>query len=96
MARISLIEVEQVEAAAKRVMKTLQELFGVVIDPVKALAHKPDFLRSLFSLTTVAGGSDGIDPGFKEILNVRASILNGCEYCAKMHSNLARTHQVPK
>ena len=96
MARISLIEIEQAESAAKRVMETLQKQFGVVIDPVKALAHKPDFLRSLFSLTTVADGPGGIDPGFKEILNVRASVLNGCEYCMKMHSNLARTHQVSK
>ena len=41
MARISLIEMEQAEAAAKRMMETLQKQFGVVIDPVKALAHNP-------------------------------------------------------
>ena len=95
MARISLIEPEQAEAGARRVMESLQKQFGVVIDPVKALAHKPDFLRSLLSLTTVADGPGGIDPGFKEVLNIRASVLNGCEFCTQMHMKMAGMHKVP-
>ncbi len=94
MARISLIEIEQAEAVAKRVMEGMKKQYGVVIDPVKALAHKPDFLRSLLSLTAVADGPGGIDPGFKEVLNIRASVLNGCQFCTQMHSNLARAHKV--
>jgi len=96
MARISLVDPSQAEAAAKRVMESLQKQFGMVIDPVKALAHKPDLLRSLLSLTTVADGPGEIDPGFKEILNIRASVLNGCAYCTQMHSNMARGHKVPQ
>ena len=94
MARISLIEPENAEASAKRIMENLQKQFGVVIDPVKALAHKPDFLRSLMSLTTVADGPGDIDPGFKEVLNVRASVLNECEFCTQMHSRMAGMHKV--
>ncbi|MEE9240443.1 MAG: carboxymuconolactone decarboxylase family protein [bacterium] len=95
MARISLIEEENAEASAKRIMENLRKQFGVVIDPVKALAHKPDFLRSLLSLTTVADGPGGIDLGFKEVLNIRASVLNGCEFCTQMHSRMAGMHKVP-
>ena len=95
MARISLIEEENAEASAKRIMENLRKQFGVVIDPVKALAHKPDFLRSLLSLTTVADGPGAIDLGFKEVLNIRASVLNGCEFCTQMHSRMAGMHKVP-
>ncbi|MEK6710431.1 MAG: carboxymuconolactone decarboxylase family protein [Nitrospinota bacterium] len=95
MPRISLIEPAQAEGSAKRVMEGLQKQYGVVIDPVKAIAHKPELLRSLLSLTAVADGPGEIDPGFKEILNVRASILNGCHFCTQMHSNMARAHKVP-
>lgn len=95
MARISLIEEKDAEASAKRVMESLKKQFGVVIDPVKALAHKPDFLRSLLSLTTVADGPGAIDLGFKEIMNIRASVLNGCEFCTQMHSKMAGMHKVP-
>ena len=94
MPRISLVEPEQAEAAAKRIMENLQKQFGVVIPPVKAMAHKPDFLRSLLSLTTVADGPGEIDVGFKEVLNIRASVLNGCHFCVNMHSNMARMHKV--
>ncbi len=93
MPRISLLEPEQAEASAKRIMENLKKQFGVVIPPVKALAHKPDFLRSLLSLTTVADGPGEIDVGFKEILNIRASVLNGCHFCTNMHSNMARMHK---
>ena len=96
MARISLIEEENAEASAKRIMESLKKQFGVVIDPVKALAHKPDFLRSILSLTTVADGPGSIEPGFKEVLNIRASVLNGCEFCTQMHSNIAGMHKVSK
>lgn len=94
MARVSLIEPDQAEASAKRVMENLQKQFGVVIGPVKAIAHKPEFLRSLLSLTTVADGPGGVDPGFKEVLNIRASVLNGCHFCTQMHSNIAKIHKV--
>lgn len=95
MARVSLIEPAQAEAAAKRVMEGLQKQYGVVIDPVKAVAHKPDLLRSLLSLTAVADGPGEIDPGFKEVINIRVSVLNGCHFCTQMHSNMARVHKVP-
>ena len=71
MARISLIEAGEAEASAKRIMESLQKQFGVVIDPVKALAHKPEFLRSLLSLTTVADGPGDIDTGFKEVAKLQ-------------------------
>src|SRR3989304_4729752 len=94
MARVSLIQPAGGGGAAKRVMEGMQKQYGVVIDPVKALAHKPELLRSVLSLTAVADGPGEIDTGFKEILNIRASVLNGCHFCTQMHSNMARMHKV--
>lgn len=95
MARVSLIQPAEAEGAAKRVMEGLQKQYGVVIDPVKAMAHKPELLRSVLSLTAVADGPGEVDTGFKEVLNIRASVLNGCGFCTQMHSNMARAHKVP-
>ena len=94
MQRISLIEPEVADPSAKRIMESLLKQFGVVIPPVKALAHKPDLLRSVLSLTNTAHGKGEIDLGLKEILNIRASSINGCEFCVKMHSSLAQGHKV--
>jgi len=95
LARVSLIQPAGAEGAAKRVMEGLRKQYGAVIDPVKALAHRPELLRAVLSLTAVADGPGEIDPGFKEVLNVRASVLNGCHFCTQMHSNMARMHKVP-
>ena len=94
MQRISLIEPNAADPSAKRIMENLLKQFGVVIPPVKALAHKPDLLRAVLSLTNTAHGKGEIDLGLKEILNIRASSINGCEFCVKMHSSLAQSHKV--
>tara|TARA_B100000029_G_scaffold148175_1_gene143382 strand:+ start:19530 stop:20042 length:513 start_codon:yes stop_codon:yes gene_type:complete len=94
MQRISLIEPDVADPSAKRIMENLLKQFGVVIPPVKALAHKPDLLRAVLSLTNTAHGKGEIELGLKEILNIRASSINGCEFCVKMHSSLAQSHKV--
>ena len=94
MQRISLIEPDSADPSAKRIMENLLKQFGVVIPPVKALAHKPDLLRAVLSLTNTAHGKGEIDLGLKEIINIRASMINGCEFCVKMHSSLAQSHKV--
>ena len=94
MQRISLIEPKAADPSAKRIMENLLKQIGVVIPPVKALAHKPDLLRAVLSLTNTAHGKGEIDLGLKEILNIRASSINGCEFCVKMHSSLAQSHKV--
>ena len=65
MQRISLIEPKAADPSAKRIMENLLKQFGVVIPPVKALAHKPDLLRAVLSLTNTAHGKGEIDLGLK-------------------------------
>jgi AhpD family alkylhydroperoxidase len=38
----------------------------------------------------VLGNEVELDPGLRELVNVRASILNGCAYCIDMHTKVAR------
>jgi AhpD family alkylhydroperoxidase len=42
--------------------------------------------RALLALS----GAVDLDPALRELVNVRASILNGCAYCINMHTKAAR------
>jgi AhpD family alkylhydroperoxidase len=46
----------------------------------------PQLHRTLVAL----GKEVELDPGLRELVNVRASILNGCAYCIDMHTKVAR------
>jgi len=46
----------------------------------------PPLHRALVSL----GNEVELDPGLRELVNLRASILNGCAYCIDMHTKIAR------
>ncbi|MFQ5896409.1 MAG: carboxymuconolactone decarboxylase family protein [Nitrospinota bacterium] len=95
MARVKLLEKDEVEAGARRVYEALEKQYGVVIPPMKALAHRPEVLRAVANLTGLLHSPSTIDAGLKELINLRASQLNGCEYCVRIHSAMARRHKVP-
>jgi AhpD family alkylhydroperoxidase len=46
----------------------------------------PPLHRALVTL----GNLVELDPRLRELVNVRASILNGCAYCINMHTKIAR------
>jgi AhpD family alkylhydroperoxidase len=46
----------------------------------------PPLHRALVAL----GNEVELDPRLRELVNLRASILNGCAYCIDMHTKIAR------
>lgn len=96
MARVKLLEKDEAEGAARRIYEALEKQFGTVIPPMKALAHRPDVLRAVANLTGLLHAPSTIDAGLKELMNLRASQVNGCEYCVKVHGAMARRHKVSR
>jgi AhpD family alkylhydroperoxidase len=57
-------------------------------------AASPEAVAALRALSAEA--SQGLDKGLVELIKVRASQINGCAYCAKLHSDWARRDGVPQ
>lgn len=49
-------------------------------------------LISLTQEVTAAARQAGVDPGLSELLKVRASQINGCAYCLRIHTEDALKH----
>ena len=45
---------------------------------------------SLHHALVTLGGQVGLNPRLRELVNLRASILNGCAYCIDLHTRIAR------
>jgi AhpD family alkylhydroperoxidase len=47
--------------------------------------------KHMNSLDTAVGEYGSLDPKLRELIKIRASQLNGCAYCLKMHTDDARS-----
>src|SRR6266571_6962497 len=53
--------------------------------------QSPELTRKLFELGQLVKNS-GLEAGLLDLVNIRASILNGCAFCLDMHVKEAKMH----
>src|SRR5437762_13172538 len=81
MARIILISPESAPAEVKEIYeKTFRGKPGKV---QKALAHRPEMLKNFLGFYASVGRS--LDRKLYELIYIRVSIINGCQYCLQHH-----------
>jgi uncharacterized peroxidase-related enzyme len=81
MARISLISPEAADPEVKEIYeKTLRGKPGNV---QKALAHRPEMLKTFLSFYASVGRS--LDRKLYELIYLRVSLINQCRYCTQHH-----------
>jgi AhpD family alkylhydroperoxidase len=51
--------------------------------------QSPELTRKLFELSAAVKKS-GLEPGLHDLVNIRASLLNGCAFCLDMHVKEAK------
>jgi uncharacterized peroxidase-related enzyme len=81
MARISLIEPEQASPEVKEIYDKL--LRGKVGNVQKAMAHRPEALKSFLAFYASVGRS--LDRKLYEQIYIRISMINNCHYCLQHH-----------
>lgn len=81
MARIGLISPESADPEVKEIYeKTLRGKPG---NAQKALAHRPEMLKNFLSFYASVGRS--LDRKLYELIYLRVSLINGCDYCTQHH-----------
>src|SRR5579859_3650295 len=81
MSRISLIQLEAANPDVKEIYeKTLRGKPG---NAQKALAHRPEMLKSFLTFYASVGRS--LDRKLYELIYLRVSMINGCRYCTQHH-----------
>ena len=81
MARIRLIEPESASAEVKEIYENI--LRGKPGNVQKALAHRPEILKNFLAFYSSVGRS--LDRKLFEIIYLRVSLINGCNYCTQHH-----------
>jgi uncharacterized peroxidase-related enzyme len=81
MARITLIAPEAASPEVREIYDTT--LRGKPGNVQKALAHRPETLKSFLTFYASVGRS--LDRKLFELIYLRVSLINGCRYCAQHH-----------
>ena len=76
------------EEAAPELQDTFEKLAaraGKVPNTFAAMAHRPEVLAKFLPLYKAIINQGTIEDKFNELAYLRASIVNGCEYCTRAH-----------
>ncbi|MDQ6886284.1 MAG: carboxymuconolactone decarboxylase family protein [Gemmatimonadota bacterium] len=79
-ARVPLLGPDDVTGSTRQLFEALLRERGNIPNLFRAAAHRPDIVETLFAhMRAVLGGGD-VPALLKELLTLRVSELNGCEY----------------
>jgi uncharacterized peroxidase-related enzyme len=81
MARVALIEPEQASPEVKEIYEKV--LRGKPGNVQKALAQRPDVLKNFLPFYASIGRT--LDRKLYELVYIRVSMINGCNYCLQHH-----------
>lgn len=81
MARVSLIDADGASPEVREIYET--KLRGKAGNVQKALAHRPEMLKSFLGFYASVGRS--LDRKLYELIYLRVSMINGCRYCTQHH-----------
>jgi len=85
MGFIKPVPKDKADGQLKEIYEQLEEKYGRVPNFFGMMAHRPAILKSF--LPFMAAISQGtVEPKYKELAYLKASLLNGCEYCSRAHT----------
>jgi uncharacterized peroxidase-related enzyme len=92
MPRIPAIAYEQADPTAKQIFDHYQKERGNVPNMFRTVAHRPEILRTMIAHFRAVMETGTVGAKLKELVIVRTSQINQCEYCLNSHTQLAHRH----
>jgi uncharacterized peroxidase-related enzyme len=92
MPRIPTIAYEQADPAAQEIFDHYKQERGNVPNMFRTVAYRPEILRTMIAHFRAVMETGTVGVKLKELVIVRTSQLNHCEYCLHSHTQLARRH----
>src|SRR5262245_11268801 len=84
MALVSYVEKDEAAEALRPVFEGMERKLGAVPNVFRAMAHSPELLQAFLGLNAALAKTK-LDGKLRELAYMKASQLNGCEYCLVAH-----------
>ncbi|MDX2272836.1 MAG: carboxymuconolactone decarboxylase family protein [Cyanobacteriota bacterium] len=92
--RIPLVSYDQADKQLQKVYESLEKAYGTALNPLRAMAHKPQLMRAVMTLYgAIHAPNPNLSEELKELVSIRISQINGCRhYCLPYHTLQAEKH----
>ena len=90
MPRISRLDRSQVSDEVAHIYDHFMKVRGNIPNMFRTVAHRPEILQTMIAHMEAVLKSGTLPTSLKELVIVRTSQMNGCEYCLASHSLLAK------
>src|SRR5262245_1591536 len=96
MSPVSPITKDKAAPEVKDVFDTMEKKYGRVPNIFATMAHRPNVLRSFLPFYGSVTQEGTVEPRYKELAYLKASMLNGCRYCSRAHIAAAKKTGISK
>jgi uncharacterized peroxidase-related enzyme len=90
MPRIRTITYEEAEPSAREVFDNYQKERGNIPNMFRTAAYRPEILRTMIAHFRAIMESGTVGIKLKELIAVRTSQINHCDYCVASHAQVAQ------
>ena len=87
--RITRLTRNQVDSKSGEIFDRMMQQRGNVPNMFRTLAHRPEIFQTAIAHFEAVINTGTLSPKLKELVVVRTSQINGCEYCLASHSQIA-------
>src|SRR5215213_3932533 len=84
MALVSYVEKDEAAESLRPIFEGMERKLGSVPNVFRAMAHSPELLQAFLGLNAALSRTK-LDGKLRELAYMKASQLNGCEYCLAAH-----------
>src|SRR5437763_13634286 len=89
MALVSYVEKDEAAEPLRPIFEGMEKKLGSVPSVFRAMAHSPELLQAFLALNGALSKTT-LDAKLRELAYMKASQLNGCEYCLGHHRTFGR------
>jgi uncharacterized peroxidase-related enzyme len=84
MALVSYVSKEEAAESVRPILEGMEKKMGAVPSVFRMMAHSPELLQGFLALNGALSKTK-LDGKLRELAYMKASQLNGCEYCLQHH-----------
>lgn len=85
MGYVSYLARDEAAESVRPIYDGVERKLGTMINLFRAMAHSPELLQGFMALNGSLGKMK-LDPKLRELAYLKASQVNGCNYCTHYHS----------
>ena len=85
MAPVNPLPKHKAAPEVKDIFESMEAKYGRVPNFFATMAHRPNVFKSFLPFYGSVTQEGTVEPRYKELAYLRASMVNGCEYCTRAH-----------